>query len=77
MQSKTRFTGRKLEMCRMRLRPSARASSDGRYSSQFTKLWITRIGFWMPNTSTVRRRIYSLMVVMPSERSIENLVIGK
>ena len=30
-----------------------------------------------PNTSTVWRRKYSLMEVMPSDFSMENLVIGK
>ncbi len=38
---------------------------------------MTSIGLATPKKSTVRVRIYSLIVVIPSDRSIENFVIGK
>src|ERR1035441_5774683 len=52
-------------------------SRSGLYKSQLTKFVITRMSLRTPNTSTVCRRKYSLIDVMPSDFSMEYLVIGK
>src|SRR5882762_730101 len=75
-QSRTRFTGLKLDRW-INCFSFGWLSGFGLYRSQLTKLWMTRISFATPKTSVVLSWRYLLMVVMPSDFSIENFVIGK
>src|ERR1035437_3292886 len=83
MQSKTRFTGRKFDRWISSFSPPGAYAAapffslSGWYRSQFTKFLITRISLGTPKISTVCSRKVSLTAVIPSDFSMENLVIPK